>query len=171
MPVDPELVVPPPVEVRPVRLHWTGPQSRFDQRDGARQNAALPYARMSEGYPAAMTVAYRFLDAWQEYLWHALPLLATALQPLSDTDLETGTGDVFAEWAELSWTVWNLWPDTAADIAAADRAIARLRAAFFATAVDVAAVHREMLAVDAPLGGLEARDEAALDAERDGLIG
>ena len=52
-----------------------------------------------------MTVVYRFLDAWQEYLWHALPLLADALQPLSDVQLETGTGDVFAEWAELSWMV------------------------------------------------------------------
>ncbi len=152
-----------------MRLHWSGPQSQLEQRDGARQNAALLYERMTEGYPAAMTVVYRFIDAWQEYLWHALPLLAEALQPLSETELETGTGDVFAEWAELSWTVWNLWPDTAADIAAADRAIARLRAAFSATAVDVAAVHREMLAVDAFFGGLEARAEAALDPRRDGL--
>ncbi len=153
-----------------MRLHWNGPQSRLDQRDGARQNAALCYARMSEGYPAALTVVYRFLDAWQEYLWHALPLLATALQPLTDTDLETGTGDVYAEWAELSWTMWHLWPDTAADISAADRALARLRAACTATAVDVAAVHREMLSVDAFLGGLEARAQAALDARQDGLM-
>ena len=154
-----------------MRLHWSGPQSRQDQRDGARQNAALLYARMAEGYPAAMTVAYRFLDAWQEYLWHALPMLTAALQPLSDTDLETDTGDVFAEWAELSWTVWNLWPDTAADIGAADRAIARLRAAFTSTAVDIAAVHRDMLTVDAFFGGLEARADAARDARRDGLGG
>jgi hypothetical protein len=70
-------------------------------------------------------------------------------QPSRPLRLETGTGDVFAEWAELSWMVWNLWPDTAADVGAADRAIARLCAAFTATAVDVAAVHREMLAVDA----------------------
>lgn len=152
-----------------MRLHWTGPQSRLDQRDGARLDAALLYARMTESYPAAMTVVYRFLDAWQEYLWQALPLLADALQPLSDTDVQTGTGDVYAGWAELSWTVWNLWPDTAADIGAADRALTRLRAAFAATAVDVAAVHREMLAVDAFLGGLEARAEAALDAQRDGF--
>ena len=124
---------------------------------------------MTEGYPTAMTVVYRFIDAWQEYLWHALPLLADALQPLSDIQLQTCTGDVFAEWAELSWTVWNLWPDTAADVGAADRAIARLRAAFTATAVDVAAVHREMLAVDAFFGGLEARAQAESDARRDGL--
>ena len=169
VPLDPELVVPAPVEARPVRLHWSGPQSRLDQRDGARQNAALCYARMTEGHPAAMTGVYRFLDAWQEFLWHALPQLADALQPLSDTQLETGTGDVFAEWAELSWMVWRLWPDTAADVGAADRAIVRLRAAFTATAVDVAAVHREMLAVDAFFGGLEARAQAESDARRDGL--
>lgn len=124
---------------------------------------------MTESYPAAMTVVYRFLDAWQKYRWQALPLLAAALQSLSDTDVQTGTGDVYAEWAEFSWTVWNLWPDTAADVAAADRALTRLRAAFAATAVDVAAVHREMLAVDAFFGGLEARAEAALDAQRDGF--
>ncbi|MBM7805038.1 hypothetical protein JOD57_000875 [Geodermatophilus bullaregiensis] len=169
MPLDPELVVPTPVEARPVRLHWSGPQSRLDQRDGARQNAALSYARMAEGYPWAMTIVYRFLDAWQEYLWHALPLLAAALQPLADTDVESVTGDVFAKWAELSWTVWNLWPDTATDIGAAERAIVRLRAAFTSTAIDVAAVHREMLAVDAFFGGLEARAEAVLDVERDGI--
>jgi hypothetical protein len=169
--LDPELVVPAPVEARPVRLHWSGPQSRLDQRDGARQDAALLYARMAEGHPAAMTVAYRFLDAWQEYLWQALPMLTAALRPLTDAGPETGSGDVFAEWAELSWTVWNLWPDTAVDIGAADRAIARLRAAFTSTAVDVAAIHREMLAVDALFGGLAARAEAVLDAERDGLSG
>ena len=60
-------------------------------------------------------------------------------------------------------------PDTAAHIAAADRAIARLQAAVTATAVDVAAVHREMLAVVAFFGGLEARAQAALDAEREGF--
>jgi hypothetical protein len=168
VPLDAELVVPAPVEARPVRLYWTGPQGRLDQRAGARLDAALLYARLAEGHPAAMTVAYRFLDAWQEYLRHALPLLAGALLPLSDTASETDTGDISAEWARLSWTVWNRWPDTAADIAAADRAIARLRAALTATAVDVAAVHREMLAVDEFLGGLEARAEAALDAGRDG---
>ena len=66
------------------------------------------------------------------------------------------------------YTVWNLWPDTAADIGAVDRAIARLWAAFTATAVNVAAAHRERLAVDAFFGGLEARAEAALDVKRDG---
>ncbi len=167
--LDPELVVPALAEARPVRLHWSGPQSRLDQRDGARQSAALSYVRMTEGYPAAMTVVYRFLDAWQKYLWHALPQLADTLRPLSDVQLETGSGDVFAEWAELSWMVWNLWPDTAADIGAADRAVARLRAAFTATAVDVAAVHREMLAVDALFGGLEARAQAESAARQDGL--
>jgi hypothetical protein len=146
VPLDAELVVPAPVEARPVRLYWTGPQGRLDQRAGARLDAALLYARLAEGHPAAMTVVYRFLDAWQEYLRHALPLLAGALLPLSDTASETDTGD----------------------ISAADRAIARLRAALTATAVDVAAVHREMLAVDEFFGGLEARAEAALDAGRDG---
>ncbi len=65
--------------------------------------------------------------------------------------------------------MWNLWPDTAADVGAADRAIARLRAAFTATAVDVAAVHREMLVVDTFFGGLKARAQAMLDGRRDGF--
>jgi hypothetical protein len=168
VPQDPEFVVPAPVEARPVRLSRSGPQSRLDQRTGARLDAALLYARMAEGHPAAMTVAHRFIDAWQEYLRHALPLLAGALLPLSGTAPETDTGDVAAEWARLSWTVWNLWPDTADDIRATDQAIARLERASTAAAVDVAAVHREMLAVDEFLGGLEARADAALDGGRDG---
>jgi hypothetical protein len=159
---DPESVVPAASEAHLVPLRWDGPQGRFEQREGARQEAALLYARMRAGYPAAEWVVYRFLEAWQEYLRLSLAGLVDDLQPLTEERIELGPGDVFEQWADLAWALTNLWPDTGRHAAATSRALTRLQTAFICDRVDVAAVHREMLAVTDFFGGLEGQTQAQL---------
>src|SRR3712207_545453 len=94
---DPESLVPAASEAHLVPLDWDGPRGRYEQREGARQEAALLYARMRVGYPAAQRVVYRFLEAWREYLRLSLARLVDDLQPLTEEWLELGGGDVFEQ--------------------------------------------------------------------------
>ncbi len=165
--VDPESTVPPASEVHLVALSWDGAQGRYEQREGARLDAALLYARMTTGCSTAEWVVYRFLDAWREYLRLALSSLAEDLQPLRGEPVELGAGDVFQQWAGLSAVLVDQWPDTAGDAAIASRALVRLQTAFNSERVDVAAVHREMLAVSKLFGGIEARAQAQLECLQD----
>jgi hypothetical protein len=165
--VDPESAVPPASEVHLVALTWHGAQGRYEQREGARLDAALLYARMTTGYSAAEWVVYRFLDAWREYLGLALSGLAEDLQQVRGEPVELGAGDVFQQWAALSAVLVDMWPDTAGDAATTSRALVRLQTAFNSERVDVAAVHREMLAVTNLLGGIEARAQAQLEFLQD----
>jgi hypothetical protein len=164
MPVDPESVVPAASEVHLVPLFWDGPRARYEQREGARQDAALLYARMGAGYSVAECVVYRFLDAWREYMLLSLSSLVEDLQPLRGEPIELGDGDVFEQWAGLSLVLVDLWPDTSEDAATTSRALVRLQTAFSSERVDVAAVHREMLAVTNLFGGVEARAQAQLQS-------
>jgi hypothetical protein len=167
MTVDPESAVPSASEVHLVPLSWDGAQGRYQQREGARLDAALLYARMTACYSGAQSVVYRFLDAWREYLRLSLSSLVEDLQPLRGEPVELGAGDVFEEWAELSGVLVDLWPDTAGDAATTSRALVRLQTAFSSERVDVAAVHREMLAVTKLFGGVEARARAQLEFLQD----
>ncbi|MGY1605520.1 hypothetical protein [Geodermatophilus sp. SYSU D00815] len=164
---DPESAVPAAADVHLVLLSWDGPHGRFRQREGARLDAALLYARMSAGDPGAELVVHRFLDAWREYLRLSLAGLADELGPLRGEPVELGTGDVFQQWAALAATLVDLWPDAEADAATASRALIRLQTAFTSERVDVAAVHREMLAVANLFSGIEARAEASLECLRE----
>jgi hypothetical protein len=163
MAVDPESAVPPASEVHLVLLSWDGAQGRYEQREGARLDAALLFARMTAGRSGAAWVVYRFLDAWREYLRLSLSSLAEDLQPLRGEPIELGAGDVFEQWAGLSGVLVDLWPDTAEDAATTSRALVRLQTAFSSERVDVAAVHREMLAVTNLVGGVGARAQAQLE--------
>jgi hypothetical protein len=167
MSVDPESVVPAAAEVRLVPLAWDGARGRYEQREGARQDAALLYARMGVGHPVADCVVYRFLDAWHEYLRLSLSGLVEDLQPLRGEPIELGVADVFEQWAGVSGVLVDLWPDTADDAATTSRALVRLQTAFSSERVDVAAVHREMLAVTNVFGGVEARAQAQLEFLQD----
>ena len=164
---DPDSVVPRASEVHLVTLSWDGEQGRCEQRDGARQAAALLYARMGAGYPVAGWVVYRFLDAWREYLRLSLSGLAEDLQPLRGEPIEPGAGDVLEQWARLSGVLVDLWPDTAEDAATSARALVRLQTAFSSDRVDVAAVQREMLAVTTLFGGVEDRAQMQLQFLQD----
>lgn len=148
-------------------LSWDGPRARYEQREGARQAAALLYARMRVGYSVAECVVYRFLDAWREYLRLSLSSLVEDLQPLRGEPIELGVGDVFEQWARLSRVLVDLWPDTEDDAATTARALVRLQTAFSSERVDVAAVHREMLAVTNLFAGVEARAQAQLQSLQD----
>ncbi|WP_041241317.1 hypothetical protein [Geodermatophilus obscurus] len=164
---DPESVAPAASEAHPVALRWDGPQGRYEQLAGARQEAALLYARMRAGYPAAEWVVYRFLEAWREYLRLSLAGLVEDLQPLTEEPFELGPGDVFEQWADLAWVLTDLWPDTSRDAVTTSRALTRLQTAFISDRVDVAAVHREMLTVTNFFGGLEAQVQALVEFRQD----
>ena len=82
---------------------------------------------------------------------------------MTEEPFELGPGDVFEQWADLAWALMNLWPDTGRDAVATSRALMRLQTAFTSDRVDIAAVHREMLAVTNFFGGLEAQGQARLE--------
>ncbi|WP_255363484.1 hypothetical protein [Geodermatophilus sp. DSM 45219] len=81
--------------------------------------------------------------------------LAEDLQPLTQEPIEFSPGDVVEQWVDLGWALTNRWPDTSEDAAATSRALTRLQTAFISDRVDVAAVHRDMLAVSEFFGGPE----------------
>lgn len=169
MAIDPEAVVPAADEVRQVALTWDtwgSAQARHEQREGARQAAAVLYARMSVGYPAAQWVVYRFLDAWREHLRLLLDGLAADLPLLTGTSLSLGGDDAFEHWAALQPLLLAVWPDAGEEAAVTARALMRLQTAFTAGRVDVAAVHREMLAASDFLSGLESLLVARLQFDR-----
>ena len=87
-----ESVVPAASEAHLVALRWEGPQGRYEQQAGARQEAALLYARMRAGYPAAEWVVYRSLEAWREDLRLSLAGLVDDLQPLTRSRSSSAPG-------------------------------------------------------------------------------
>ena len=89
------------------------------------------------------------------------------LQALTEEPFELGPGDVFEQWADLAWALRNQWPDTSGEAVATSRALTRLQTAFIFDRVDVAAVHREMLAVTNFFGGLECLAQAQPDFLQD----
>jgi hypothetical protein len=167
MTVDPESVVPAASKVHVVPLAWDGARGRHQQREGARQAAAVLYARMSAGFSAAEWAVYRFLDAWRQYLRLSLAGVTNDLPLLTGEPISLDGEDVLEHWAVVQPVLLGVWPDAAGDAASASRALVRLRTAFNSDRVDVAAVHREMLAVTNVFGDLEARAQAQLQFDRD----
>jgi hypothetical protein len=164
---DPEPVVTGAPEALLVRLSWDGPQGWYEQREGARQEVALLYARLTAGYPADHWVAYGFLRAWRRHLRLSLLGLVDGLPLLTGRPLTLDGDDVFAHWGVVQEVLLDLWPDAAEDAAVTSRALIRLQTAFGAERVDVAAVHREMLAAAAFLDGVEVRAQAQVEFLQD----
>ncbi|SEP29612.1 hypothetical protein [Trujillonella endophytica] len=168
MTLDAELVVPTASETLPVPLSWDGKQGRYDQRSGAEQTAALLYDRMAGDHRAAQTVAFRFLDAWREYVRLSLSELRDVMQQISDKPLPPeGWSDPFDEWADFQPVLAELWPDEDQGAAVTSRALIRLRTAFGSDVVDLAAVQREMLAAAAYFEACESAAHARLELLQD----
>ncbi len=149
-------------------LSWDGEQGRYDQRRGAQQTAALLYDRMAGDYRAAQAVAFRFLDAWREYVRLSLSALGDVLRQISGAPLPPpGWGDPFDQWADFQPVLAELWPDVDDGGAVTSRALVRLRTAFGSDVVDVAAVHREMLAAAAFFEACESAAHARLEFLQD----